>query len=63
MIQSGATVVDVSAVLGHASSHTTLTIYAHMIGSRLNDVSNLLNAALAQPSGHNAATEASASSS
>ncbi|MGK2877631.1 MAG: tyrosine-type recombinase/integrase [Solirubrobacterales bacterium] len=63
MIQSGATVVDVSAVLGHASSHTTLTIYAHLIGSRLDDVNNLMNAALTQPYGQNTATEATASTS
>lgn len=61
VIQSGATVVDVAAVLGHASSHTTLTIYAHLIGSRLDDISDKLNTALADSYGQNAATEAKTS--
>ena len=46
MIESGASVVDVAAVLGHASSHTTLTIYAHLIGARLDDVAARLGTAI-----------------
>lgn len=42
MIESGASVADVATVLGHASSHTTLTIYAHLIGARLDDLARKL---------------------
>lgn len=57
MIESGATVVDVAAVLGHASSHTTLTIYAHLIGARLDDVADRLATRIETACGQNVATE------
>jgi integrase len=56
MIASGASVVDVASVLGHASSHTTLTAYAHLIGGRLDDVSDRLTAAIQSGCGQNMAT-------
>jgi hypothetical protein len=57
MIASGASVVDVASVLGHASSHTTLTIYAHMIGGRLDDVSDRLAAVIEAGRAQNVATD------
>lgn len=55
MIESGASVVDVAAVLGHASSHTTLTIYAHLIGARLDQVADQLDRKIADSCGPNVA--------
>lgn len=59
MIKSGATVVDVQRVLGHASAHTTLTVYAHEFGDHLDDVSRRLDDLLSGPYGQNPATRAS----
>jgi integrase len=56
MIESGASVVDVAAVLGHASSHTTLTIYAHLIGARLDDVAERLGTTIAKSRAQNVPT-------
>ncbi|MGJ9412718.1 hypothetical protein ACHAAC_08395 [Aeromicrobium sp. CF4.19] len=50
--------VDVAAVLGHANSHTTLTVHAHLVGSRLDDVSTRLNRLLEAPHGQEAAKNA-----
>ena len=61
MIESGANVVDVSAVLGHANSHTTLTIYAHLIGARLDDVAAKFDATIASSRVQNAPKNPSAS--
>ncbi|WP_375000960.1 tyrosine-type recombinase/integrase [Aeromicrobium sp. CTD01-1L150] len=58
MLSSGASVVDIAAVLGHANSHTTLTVYAHLVGSCLDDVSTRLNRLLEAPYGQKAATDA-----
>jgi integrase len=56
MIESGASVVDVAAVLGHASSHTTLTVYAHLIGGRLDDVTSRLSSHLENSTSQKPAT-------
>ena len=59
MIASGASVVEIAAVLGHSSSQTTLTIYAHLSQDRLGDVSDRLGQAIADSYGQNPATSAS----
>jgi len=56
MIASGASVVEIAAVLGHSSSRTTLTIYAHLMQDRLGDLSERLGQAIAYSYGQNPAT-------
>ena len=56
MIASGATVVDAQAVLGHASSHTTLNIYAHLFQDRLDDITGRLDHLISGGCGQNPAT-------
>lgn len=56
MIASGASVVEIAAVLGHSSSQTTLTIYAHLMQDRLGDVSERMGQAIAGSYGQNPAT-------
>lgn len=58
MIASGASVVEIAAVLGHSSSQTTLTIYAHLLQDRLGDVSERMGRVIADSYGQNAATTA-----
>jgi hypothetical protein len=62
ILESGATVVDVAAVVGHASSHTTLSVYAHLIGRRLDHVVDRLSKQIESSCGQNVATPPNESS-
>lgn len=55
-IEAGATVVDVAGVLGHASPTTTLNVYAHLLGDRLDTVRALADERISAVYGQNAAT-------
>ncbi len=59
MIASGAYVVDVAAVLGHATPTMTLNVYGHLFPDRLDDVRDHLNSAITPRSGQNPAISGS----
>lgn len=58
LLEGGATPVDVAAVLGHATPHTTMTTYAWLMNGRLDEVAELWAKNLEiPPHGQNEATD------